>query len=80
VANIPGAYARTSTFALTNATFPYVLQIADKGYERAFEENEVLRRGVKLIDGEVVCQGVAESLEMPYIQNPFSPPSLKIQS
>ena len=46
VANIPGAYPRTSTLALTNATFPYVLQIADKGYEKALEENEALRKGL----------------------------------
>jgi len=71
VANIPGAYPRTSTFALTNATFPYVLQIADKGYEKAFEENEALRKGLNLIDGKVVCLGVAESFGMPYIKNLF---------
>ena len=80
VANIPGAYPRTSTFALTNATFPYVLQIADKGHEKAFEDNEALRRGLNLIDGKVVYKGVAESFGMPYIQDPFSQTSLKIQS
>lgn len=80
VANIPGAYPRTSTFALTNATIPYVLQMADKGYDKAFEENEALRKGLNLIDGKVVYQGVAESFGMPYIQNPFSHTSLKIQS
>jgi alanine dehydrogenase len=62
VTNIPGAFPRTSTFALTNATFPYVLQIADKGFERAMEENEALRKGLNLIDGRVVYQAVAESL------------------
>jgi alanine dehydrogenase len=62
VANIPGAFPRTSTFALTNATFPYILQIADKGYEKAMEENEALRKGLNLIDGQVVYQAVAESL------------------
>lgn len=72
VANIPGAYPRTSTFALTNATFPYVLQIADHGYEKALEENEALRKGLNLIDGKLVCEGVAESLGLPYIKNPFS--------
>lgn len=77
VANIPGAYPRTSTFALTNATFPYVLQIANQGYERALEESEALGRGLNLIDGKVVCHGVAESLGLAYIQNPFSSPSLK---
>jgi len=75
VANIPGAYPRTSTFALTNATFPYILQIADKGYERAMEENEALRNGLNLLDGKVVCQGVARSLDLEYIENPFARPS-----
>jgi alanine dehydrogenase len=78
VANIPGAFPRTSTFALTNATFPYILQIADKGYEKALEENEALRKGLNLIGGKVVCPAVAESFGLPFIQNPFAPPSLKI--
>jgi len=80
VANLPGAYPRTSTFALTNATFPYVLQIADKGYEKAMEENEALRKGLNLIDGKVVYQAVAESFGLTFVQNPFSSPSLKILS
>jgi len=80
VTNIPGAFPRTSTFALTNATFPYVHQIVDKGYERAMEENEALRKGLNLIDGKVACQAVAESFGLPFIQNPFSSPSLKIPS
>jgi alanine dehydrogenase len=80
VTNIPGAFPRTSTFALTNATFPYVLQIADKGYQKAMEENEALRKGLNLIDGKVVCQAVAESFGLTFVQNPFSPPSLKIPS
>jgi alanine dehydrogenase len=62
VTNIPGAFPRTSTFALTNATFPYVLQIADKGYKKAMEENAALRKGLNLMDGQVVYQAVAESL------------------
>lgn len=71
VANIPGAYPRTSTFALTNATFPYILQIADKGYERAMQENGALRRGLNLIDGQLVCPGVAESFGLACTLNPF---------
>ena len=71
VANIPGAYPRTSTYALTNATFPYVLQMADKGYEKAMEENETLRKGLNLIDGNVVCTGVAKSLGLACVANPF---------
>lgn len=73
VANIPGAYPRTSTFALTNATFPYILQIADRGYEKALAENEALRKGLNLIDGKVVCEGVAQSFAMACVTNPFSP-------
>jgi len=73
VANIPGAYPRTSTYALTNATFPYVLQIADKGYEKAMAESEALRKGLNLIDGKVVCSGVASSFGLACIENPFSP-------
>jgi alanine dehydrogenase len=73
VTNIPGAFPRTSTFALTNATFPYVHEIVDKGYEKAMEENEALRKGLNLIDGKVVYQAVAESFGLPFIQNPFSP-------
>jgi alanine dehydrogenase len=71
VANIPGAYPRTSTLALTNATFPYIVQIADKGYERALEENEALRKGLNLMDGKLVCQGVAESFGLSCTVNPF---------
>ncbi|MFB3884739.1 MAG: alanine dehydrogenase [Thermodesulfobacteriota bacterium] len=75
VANIPGAFPRTSTFALTNATFPYIFQIADKGIEKALKENEALRKGLNLIDGKLVCEGVANSFGMNFIQNPFSPSS-----
>jgi alanine dehydrogenase len=71
VANMPGAYPRTATLALTNATFPYVLQIADKGYEKAMRENEPLRKGLNLIDGKVVCNGVAETFGLACVLNPF---------
>ncbi len=71
VANIPGAYPRTSTFALTNATFPYILQIADKGYEKAMKESGALRRGLNLVDGQLVCSGVAESFGLACASNPF---------
>lgn len=71
VSNIPGAYPRTSTLALTNATFPYILQIADKGCEKALAENEALRKGLNLIDGQVVCSGVAECFGLTCITNPF---------
>lgn len=73
VANIPGAYPRTSTLALTNATFPYVLQIANKGYARAMEENEALRKGLNVMEGKLICQGVAESFGLACDLNPFDP-------
>jgi len=75
VANIPGAYPRTATMALTNATFPYLLQIADKGHEKALTENEALRKGLNLIDGQVVCHGVAETFGLACVENPFEKPS-----
>jgi alanine dehydrogenase len=71
VANIPGAFPRTSTFALTNATFPYILQIADKGYKKAMNENEALRKGLNLIEGMVACQAVAEGFGLTFVQDPF---------
>lgn len=66
VTNMPGAVPRTSTMALTNATLPYVVEIANKGYERAMEENREIARGINLIRGEVVHRAVAESLGMSY--------------
>lgn len=62
VANMPGQVARTSTFALTNATLPYVLSLANKGYVRALLEDAALRKGLNVVDGKVVCQPVAEAL------------------
>jgi alanine dehydrogenase len=66
VTNMPGVVPRTSTMALTNATLPYVLEIANKGYERAMKENLEIGRGINLIRGEVVHKAVAESLGMSY--------------
>jgi len=61
VANMPGAVARTSTFALTNATLSYALELADKGFEKAVQENSALYKGVNVYAGEVVHEGVAAS-------------------
>jgi len=66
VANMPGAVPRTSTFALTNTTLPYVERIATLGVESAVLGDTGLAQGVNLWWGEVVCQGVAESLGLPY--------------
>ncbi|HHY98337.1 MAG TPA: alanine dehydrogenase [Firmicutes bacterium] len=61
VTNMPGAVGRTSTYALTNATFPYVLELANKGFEQAISENKALREGVNVYRGKVIHPGVAES-------------------
>lgn len=61
VANMPGAVPRTSTFALTNATLPYVLEIAGKGIERALHENRDLRNGLNVYGGNIVRKEIAES-------------------
>jgi len=66
VTNMPGIVPRTSTLALTNATLPYVLEIANQGYERAMKQNPEIARGINLIRGEVVHKAVAESLGMMY--------------
>jgi alanine dehydrogenase len=66
VANMPGAVPRTATFALTNTTFPYVEQIATRGVRDAILEDPSLEQGANLWLGEVVFEGVAESLALPY--------------
>ena len=66
VANMPGAFARTSTFALTNATFPYVQQIADKGWIQAARENLEVAKGLNVIRGHVTNQPVALAHHLPY--------------
>jgi alanine dehydrogenase len=65
VANMPGAVPYTSTIALTNATLPYALQLADKGWQQACRENEPLKLGLNVIDGKVVYAGVAEAFNLP---------------
>ena len=67
VANLPGAVPRTSTFALTNATLPYVLRIADKGLREAAREDPTLRPGVNICDGKVTHQAVAAAQGLPYV-------------
>ncbi len=66
VANIPGAVPRTSTLALTNATLPYVLQLADKGWRRAARENAELALGLNIVAGKTVYRPVAEAWDLPY--------------
>jgi alanine dehydrogenase len=66
VANMPGAVPRTSTLALTNATLPYALQIANKGWKDACRESEPLRKGLNVVKGKVVYEGVAEAFGLSY--------------
>src|SRR5262245_3203083 len=61
VTNMPGAVGRTSTYALTNVTLPYVLQLARKGLEKAFADNSALRHGVNVHNGRVTNPAVAET-------------------
>lgn len=64
VANIPGAVPFTSTLALTNATLPYALKLADKGWKQACKEDAGLAAGLNVVDGKVVFPGVAEAFGM----------------
>jgi alanine dehydrogenase len=66
VANMPGAVPITSTYALTNATLPYVLHVADAGVERASRENPGLAKGVNVVSGKVTYEPVAEATDLPY--------------
>lgn len=66
VANIPGAVPYTSTLALTNATLPYALQLANKGWRKACADNEELRRGLNVVEGKVVYKEVAEAWGLPF--------------
>jgi alanine dehydrogenase len=61
VANIPGAVPFTSTLALTNATLPYALKLANNGWEKACEQYEDLRAGLNIVKGKVVCKAVSDT-------------------
>jgi alanine dehydrogenase len=62
VTNMPGAVPITSTYALTNATLPYVLELAERGVEEALERSEPLRHGLNVQDGEIIHPAVAQAL------------------
>jgi alanine dehydrogenase len=66
VANMPGGVPRTSTLALTNATLPYALQLANKGWKRALKENPALLKGLNVTEGKITYKGVAEAFGMEY--------------
>jgi alanine dehydrogenase len=67
VANMPAAYARTATQALTNVTSRYVELLADHGVPGAFQRDPCLLGGLNLIDGHVTCRAVAEALDLPFV-------------
>ncbi len=67
VTNMPGAVARTSTFALTNATLPFVMALAEKGWRSALAEDRHLRHGLNVHDGHITHAAVAHDLALPYL-------------
>jgi len=66
VANMPGAVPYTSTLALTNATLSYAIQLADKGWKKACQDNDALAKGLNIINGKVVYQGVSDAFGLKY--------------
>ena len=67
VANMPGAVARTSTFALNNATIGHAVALADKGWKQALKDNKHLRRGLNVAEGKVTYEAVARDLDYAYV-------------
>jgi len=67
VTNMPGAVAKTSTIALTNATIPYALEIANKGWKMAFKNNPEIRLGANIVQGRVTYKNVADSFGLEYV-------------
>jgi len=67
VANMPGAVPYTSTLALTNATLPYAIRLANQGWKKACQESTELRHGLNVIQGEVVYKGVADAFNLPLV-------------
>jgi alanine dehydrogenase len=66
VANMPGAVPYTSTLALTNATLPYAIQLANKGWKKACADNKELKKGLNIIEGDIVYKGVADAFGLDY--------------
>lgn len=62
VGNMPGAVARTSTFTWTNATMPYMVDLANKGWKKACQDDKALARGINTYDGKVYFKGVSDAL------------------
>ncbi len=66
VANMPGAVPKTSTVALTNATLPYAVEIANKGWQRAMQENEEIKKGANVVHSKVTYKGVSDAFGLDY--------------
>jgi len=66
VANMPGAVPKTSTLALTNATLPYAVEIANKGWKKAMKQNPEIKRGANVVEGKVTYKGVAEAFGLAF--------------
>jgi alanine dehydrogenase len=68
VANMPGGVPRTSTLALTNATLPYAIQLAQKGWKKALRDNDALLKGLNIVEGKVTYAAVAEAFGLAYVE------------
>ena len=62
---MPGAVPYTSTVGLTNATLPYAMQLANKGWRKACKDNEELNKGLNIVNGKIVYEGVAKAFDLP---------------
>ena len=68
VANMPGAVPMTSTEALTNATIGYAIELANKGWKKACLDNEPLKKGLNIINGDIVYKAVADAFDLNYTE------------
>jgi len=66
VANMPGAVPLTSTLALTNATLPYAVALAGKGWRQAAQDDPGIGAGINMVAGRITCQGVADAFALPF--------------
>jgi alanine dehydrogenase len=66
VSNMPGAVPKTSTMALTNATLPYALQIANNGWKLSMQKNSEIKAGANVVQGKITCQAVAKAFDLEF--------------
>jgi alanine dehydrogenase len=64
---MPGAVPKTSTLALTNATLPYAVEIANKGWQKAMRENPEIKLGANMVKGKLTYKGVADAFGLEYV-------------